>query len=346
MARAGETLPPGSLPLLRALELVSPALKGGHIPSFGNASSWGSSELLDSDFIFNVHGIGHHLDRASFDASLRSVAAQAGVVIATSARVVGTDRLRLRMGHREESLSCRWMVDATGRSATCARARGAARQSEGALVAFHVQFAATRTGTDSDGRTVIEAAPDGWWYTMLLPAGGRTVAFLTDSDLVPPKALLANSHFMARIDGTRHVREIVRSNGYVAAGPVRGSPAASSRLEAFSGPDWLAVGDAALAFDPLSSQGIFNAVYTGMRAGQALNAALCGDREAVNRYGLHLEGIYQAYCRNLRGFYDLETRWPDRPFWQRRQTRSRSIAEALTSHGSELARRSEVLALA
>src|SRR6185369_17631905 len=103
------------------------------------------------------------------------------------------------------------------------------------------------------------------------------------------------------------------------SGRVRGVDAASGRLNVFSGDDWLAVGDAALSFDPLSSQGIFNAVYTGMKAGHALHAALAGDEGEIRRYGLQLEAIHRAYRRNLAAFYAHETRWPHHAFWRRRQ---------------------------
>lgn len=72
-------------------------------------------------------------------------------------------------------MRCDWLVDATGRSAALARQHGAGRVQHDALVAFHARFAAGRAG-DRDARTVIEAAPGGWWYTALVRAasgGGR-----------------------------------------------------------------------------------------------------------------------------------------------------------------------------
>ena len=82
----------------------------------------------------------------------------------------------------------------------------------------------------------------------------------------------------------------------------RGAAAHSARLEHFHGAGWLAVGDAALAFDPLSSQGLLTALFTGMEAGNALHAHLSGDADAVGRYGLRLATIYEAYLRNLAAY--------------------------------------------
>jgi|KBSSwiStaDraftv2_1062776.scaffolds.fasta_scaffold479824_2 hypothetical protein len=48
----------------------------------------------------------------------------------------------------------------------------------------------------------------------------------------------------------------------------------SSRLDRVSGDGWLAVDDAAMAFDPLSSQGLTHALASGIRAGEALDCRL------------------------------------------------------------------------
>lgn len=77
-------------------------------------------------------------------------------------------------------------------------------------------------------------------------------------------------------------------------------------------------GDAALSFDPLSSQGILTALYTGMEAGLTIDAQLSGDKDASLRYGSRLTTIYEAYLRNLTAYYSIEARWSDRTFWKRR----------------------------
>ena len=64
----------------------------------------------------------------------------------------------------------------------------------------------------------------------------------------------------------------------------RGADAGSARLDRFVGDGWVAAGDAALSFDPLSSQGMLTALYTGMKAGQALSAHLAGDGGALEAY--------------------------------------------------------------
>ena len=102
-----------------------------------------------------------------------------------------------------------------------------------------------------------------------------------------------------------------RAAGYCAAH--------SGWAEAASGPGWLAVGDAALACDPLSSQGLLNALYSGLMAASALRRALAGDTDALKDYQRIIAQVVDAYRAHLAAWYSLESRWPDLPFWARRR---------------------------
>lgn len=323
--RVGEALAPAARPLLRDLGVLERFLADGHLASHGNLSSWGSPQLHASDFIFDPHGHGWHLDRARFDGSLREAVEAAGGVVRGGARVAsvardgaGGWRVVLRTpGGAEESVDAEWLVDATGRSAAVARQTGAARLHGDALVALFARFHSPNGG-DRDARTMIESAPGGWWYTALVPGDVRVVAWLTDADLADRATLLSAEGFAAAMAETRHVSAVLAAHGYALAGRPRGADAGSARLDRFAGDGWVAAGDAALSFDPLSSQGILTALYTGMRAGQALAAHLDGDGAALAAYADRLEEIHRAYVENRATFYGFEARWAESPFWSRR----------------------------
>lgn len=323
--RIGEALPPAARPLLRDLGLLQRVVEDGHLTCPANASAWGSGDLRIRDFIFDVHGTGLHLDRARFDASLREAAASAGANVIGGARVEVRDgNLRLRVDGRDEAIACRWTLDASGRAASAATACGARRRATDRLAAVYARaeprHSLDHDVVDRDSRTLIESCADGWWYSALLPSRERIVAFFSDSDLVERRALLSpdGGGMMAGIARTRHLRAVMRSSGYAITGRPRGADASSSRLDHVVGRNWIAAGDAALSFDPVSSQGIFNAMYTGMQAGRALDAAMAGDDTALAAYADRLEEIHRYYRHNLAAVYALETRWPDRDFWRRR----------------------------
>jgi flavin-dependent dehydrogenase len=322
--RIGEALAPAARPLLRDLGVLARVLGDGHLPRHGNLSAWGAPGLHANDFIFDPNGHGLSLDRARFDASLRDGAQAAGAVV-RAARVAAAARDReggwrvvLRPAEgADQEMECDWVVDATGRSAALARQQGARRVHADGLVAFYARFRAGREG-DRDARTLVESAPGGWWYTALVPGGERVVAWLTDADLADRATLLSEAGFCSLLADSRHVLDVLHAYGYTIASRPRGADAGSARLERFAGDGWIAAGDAALAFDPLSSQGILTALYTGMRAGQALHAHLAGDAAALAAYADRLEEIHRAYEENRSVFYGYEARWAHLPFWRRR----------------------------
>lgn len=61
-------------------------------------------------------------------------------------------------------------------------------------------------------------------------------------------------------------------------------------------PKWLAVGDAANAFDPLSGQGIYKAVQSGILAAKMIIEHLSGNALASAEYD---EAMKQEYARYL-----------------------------------------------
>ena len=345
--RIGEGLPPNARSLLRELGVLERVLADGHRPSPGTCATWGDAAAHANDFLFQLHGHGLQLDRARFDAMLRDAALHAGARILTETlvRVVspGDDaqphRITLR-GARplpnvaETSIEAGWLIDATGRSAAVARALGARKIAHDAQIAFHLRLHAA-DGDDRDGRTWVEAVEDGWWYSVLLPSRERLVCFLTDADLCDHRRLLDGDGLWRALGDAPALHALCRTHGYVPASRATGADASGCHLDRAAGTRWIAVGDAALAFDPLSSKGIANAMYTGLRAADALIRHEQGATKALEDYPRHVLEIHRAYREHLHAFHMMETRWPETPYWSRRQTGRGS--DALSRRASGLA---------
>jgi len=87
--------------------------------------------------------------------------------------------------------------------------------------------------------------------------------------------------------------------------PVLVSPANSIGSNEIAGSDWLALGDAAIAFDPLSSHGITNAVYTAWQAAEAIEERLGSDSDfALGVYSEKLRKIFRAYLATRQRFHN------------------------------------------
>lgn len=304
--KVGESLIAAARPLLSRLGILSRIENGDHLPCYGNVSAWGSDELVTTDFIRDPNGLGWHLNRDKFDESLRQSARDAGVEFITgTVKSLSRNETTWAIQTGVLTVEARWIIDATGRSAAIATKLGATFSPDFPVMAAVSWLKPARR--DSDSRTFIEATETGWWYTSLLPDRSRIVSLHTLPEQVIDMVQTPTIWERALQD-TRHISKVVA--GAKRFMSVKGLQACGGRLDRFHGEGWLAAGDAALSFDPLSSQGLFNALYTGMRAAEAVAAGTTAE------YAMRLEAIRDAYLQNRRYIYSTETRWLTSPFWR------------------------------
>lgn len=328
-AKVGETLPPTLTPLLRHLGLEERLARDGQLRSQGNRSLWGEAEPGESPFLANPYGAGWHVDRRRFEARLAEAAQESGAEWRWGWRL---DRCAEEAGRwwvdascdssgRREVLKADFVADATGRRSSLARRLGARRVRYDRLVGISALLTASSPAADT--YTLVEASPEGWWYSALLADGRLAVAFLSDGDLLDRPLLQADpGAWQERLSRTAATRERVEEHGYCLNAPLQVLPAESSRLDTICADageaGWLALGDAAAAYDPLSSHGVASAMGSGFYGGNAIADLLGGRAEARLAYLDVLQKAYGSYLDMLRGHYAHERRWPDAPFWRRR----------------------------
>jgi flavin-dependent dehydrogenase len=325
--RAGETLPGAARRLLVALGAWERFAAAGHGPAPLKVSRWGSDTAVELDAMRDPDGIGWRLDRARFEADLRANAVRRGAVfvaagVAGLARDGAGWRLSLDTG---AVITARRLIDASGRRSPLLRRVGQRRLVLDRLACAYQRVPQQGIG---DPATYTEAGRDGWWYTAMLPGGDRLVAFHGDADAPALRRILRAGPASAARD-LPGMAEAIGSVDFAR----RGKPmlcAANSVARSAAGAGWLAAGDSAMALDPLSSQGLFNALATGLEAGEATLALLAGDDDATARHAARMGRIWQAYVGHHATYYGMETRWPDAPFWMRR-TGGRSGAAAATT---------------
>ncbi len=95
--------------------------------------------------------------------------------------------------------------------------------------------------------------------------------------------------------------------------------AASSCLTKIVDENWLAVGDAACAFDPLSSFGIQKGLNMGEKAALAVTDYLqSGSFSFLQKYENDVRRSYRDYLVQWTKYYSMEQRWGNSKFWERR----------------------------
>ncbi|MFJ2780127.1 MULTISPECIES: NAD(P)/FAD-dependent oxidoreductase [unclassified Kitasatospora] len=323
-SKTGESLVPAARLLLHDLGVDIRSLDADHRPCRATLSAWGSPHLHRTDFITDPYGHGWHLDRPAFDRLLRAAVRTHRADVAERATVThpaphpgGGWQVTVRADGAARPVRCRWLVDATGRRASLATRCGARRHRYDRLIAVHLRL--TAGPADSEGASLVESAPDGWWYTAPHTPAHRLVTYFTDTDLAPP-GLGHPGAFLDRLAATRHTARLAVGRSPLAGASPRRCAAHTARLEPLAGEGWIAAGDAAIAFDPLSSQGILTALYSGLCAGQAIDARLRGEAGALDGYAARLGETFDAYRYGHRQIHIGEERWHSRPFWQRRRS--------------------------
>ena len=317
--RVGESLVPAARRLFADMGLLERFLLEQHEPWYGNRSVWGSSEPEERDFLRDPDGHGWHLDRPRFESWLRALAQERGAELLSPATLDELQRsdekwlVRLKTDQNPIEVSARFVIDAGGQSAPLVRKLGLRSKVLENLVCCYVYGRDHATG--ARGLTYVESVRNGWFYTAPIPQSRRIVAFHTDADLHDKRFGM-----IEWLEEATGLASLLANVGFVPDEETFITSARSAVLDPAAGDGWLAVGDAVISFDPLSSQGLFNALFTGLAAAEAVDSHLKGNQLSLTQYHLITRAIFDAYRQKQAASYAAERRWPDAPFWQRRRS--------------------------
>jgi flavin-dependent dehydrogenase len=251
------------------------------------------------------------VDRSTLDSHLLELAVEAGCDLWRPAKVTNCElnggkgqRLTANSDHfgdvngTERNVTCRWVVDASGRAAMFSRKLGHFRQNtEHPTNAVWARFTGVKQWDSYEWR---ERFPDyvsvcrtgrewatnhlmgrGWWCWIIPLRGGDVSAGIVyDSRIFKlPEGANLGQRLHAHILGNPVGREI-----FGAAKLIEGDVHALSMLPYYSekvcDDGWAAVGDAAGFIDPLYSPGLDFCSYTSYYVADLLSRALAGDEVA------------------------------------------------------------------
>ncbi|MEM9454974.1 MAG: FAD-dependent monooxygenase [Myxococcota bacterium] len=332
--RVGESIPPDTRGLFSALGLLRGFVAEGHEPCLGSCSSWGSDELGYNDFVFNPHGHGWHLDRRRFDAWMADRVRAKRIELRTSCAFVDHRRedphgieLGLRVGgHGGTSVRVRshFVIDATGARARFARrCRARPRELDRLVVVWGYLEVPDETLVHIGRLTMLEAMEYGWWYLARLPRQRVAVALATSTAIHKARRFARAPGWLVALGETRYLLPTLLE---AEARPIPGSLAVCTApsflldpvVDVSPSPRWLAIGDSASGFDPISSQGIFKGLSDGLHGGRAVAAHLGGDSGALATHAARVRERFHGYVQQRAYFYGIEQRWAQAAFWRER----------------------------
>jgi flavin-dependent dehydrogenase len=326
--RIGETIDPSAGPLLRQLG-IDADYQDWSAPCSGVAAAWGAPSPVQRPSLLNPYGRGWRVDRLALDRALFTRAQTAGATalmncrLASAKRQAATWDFTLTACQTLISGRAAWIIAATGRSARAPLAPSRARLWLDRLVGIAmIEDAPARARSGSPVRALVEAAPSGWWYSAAVPQGGRLGVFFTDADLFGGKDRLGN-----------FLREQLRQSplteaecGFVKDQIARrqwfGFDARSSIRRIVVSDRWAAIGDAAMAFDPLCGRGVTEALSSGIEVAEWLLQSCRIEANGLPAWAEHAATRFNDYCIQRLLTYASETRWVASRFWRRRQSKS------------------------
>ncbi|CAM1364994.1 Dehydrogenase (Flavoprotein) [Tenacibaculum sediminilitoris] len=333
--RIGESLAPVAQRILKELDLLeneSDTVKQTiYRNNLGMQSYWGSNQLQIVDHMRNPDGFSKSLDRKNFEVYLRQVATERNVDCIWGTRLSSSsyednywkvttksDDVKNRTTH---TIQAKLVIDATGRQSHFTKSLGIKRTHYDKLISCWISLPNTLENTMS----TIVSDELGWWYSAVIPNNKRIVAFQTDADLVGRNTFKHLNSFLSFAKEHKLIQPFLKGNE--AYFNFHGTVSANStRLEQIAGNQWIALGDAAISFDPLSSQGMFNAMANAMQVKKLLrNFNFIKDLDSIKMkqfntaYNHQVNQVWNLYVQHKNFFYKAETRWKEAPFWKRRQ---------------------------
>lgn len=279
-------------------------------PASPRRASWnGQDSAANSEHLVDRQA----LDRALLDDVERlGVTVIRGRVTAIAAAAGGRD-IQVQAEGATQTLSARFLVEARGRAAPAAgqpRRRGIET------------VAVTRfwQGPPSPAASAVAATGTGWAWMASLGDGRRYLQWVVDADPSALPSRKALAEFQAR-----QLAGLAEAGAFLRDARPLGEPQARASTpilnEVLVGADWIRVGDAAMAVDPLSGNGLFQSLSSALQAPAVILTLLRSPGRAALARDFHQQRIahlFDRFARIGRDFYAGETRWADAPFWQAR----------------------------
>ncbi len=333
----GESLPASILPLFEELGVREEIEDAGFLRPRGAVVHWAGETRYRTDV-----GNGFQVDRARFDSILLRAAVRAGAKVSQPARATklknagaGEWHVTITEGATARSFTTRFAVDATGRSGCLpSRKRWNLQPPTLAISAYwkNVEL----TGEE----TLVEAAAEHWFWAAPLPDGTVNATVFVDPNCAETKPGLTE-RYCELLRESRLLSVCLRGERVT---PLKSCTANASQVHEPVGEDWLKIGEAALALDPLSSQGVKNAIVSGLQGAAVVNTLLNESNESDSREAAisfcrdRLAENVSHHKRMSAIFYRQQAAHTPTSFWLARSLDNYPIREFPTQDLGELRR--------
>jgi len=325
--RVGETLPPQTAGRLTELGLWKNFQKSNFQRSYGTSALWGTDEIYHNEFIASPYGYGWHIDRDKFDQLLIDHTIKLGVDIIFETSLIAFDKvegnnwqIKLKASAQENTVSCKIMVDGTGKKASIATKLGAKKLKSDRLIGIIRAYDSSNNLLAGSG-AMVESVHNGWWYSSVLNDETSILCFMTDADISKSECLADMKKFEEQLNQTKYTKQRVGNS----KSSLQIKAAHTQILDHVTGDGWIAVGDSASSYDPLSALGVFKSLNMSKYASFAILDYLKGNKKGLSRYDRIIKKDFDSFLKKKDDYYGEEGRFPDSQFWIRRNKKNQEL---------------------
>ncbi|WCN12993.1 hypothetical protein GV054_08235 [Marinomonas mediterranea] len=334
--KVGESLAPAANPILAELGLSYLLDTPEHRSSNTTFSAWGQEALVERNSVIHLEGAGHIVNRAKLEMDLYSLATEESDLVIESKLKEISERNGnwLIPADSEEQntvadkpVSARFAIDASGRTQALGKILSKQNvtklKTDDHLVCAYA-FLEQRPNSEvlATPATLIESTKNGWWYASLLSNGDLSVNFYTDPDLMPRGVTNELDVWRALLDQTTHIAHWIDDAEFEVNSEPELTSAATRWLTPAAGiakkAGWMAIGDAAASFDPLSAHGMTTAFWAAAQSQKIVESYLANDYSALQKYTDAVKKGRRNYLLQRNSMYSHEKRFRNNTFWKRR----------------------------
>jgi 2-polyprenyl-6-methoxyphenol hydroxylase-like FAD-dependent oxidoreductase len=327
-----ETVDAQGIEILNGLLDADALLERCSLPIAHHHSCWGSDRLIShGQARLTQSSRGSHLiDKGRWRQGLQELASAASTAVPGRVRRIEPDAkgFQLRLGSGQ-TRPCQGLILATGTNSSWAKTLSGSNCTDVLLGCHWILRQPAGHQSSEEGATLLEAYANGWWYAVSLP-GGRLSLLLFRDPGDHQTGPGSSRDLREQLNQSKHLKRWVRDQHYCQiehsqvfhhhcrsldhyGGTAPGSAAAA----------WVAIGDAAISHDPLSSFGLTSGLWSAKQAASRITQYLAREQpEAIQSYDDDLRRLYNNTSKTRQSLYAQEHRFSSEPFWIRRRITS------------------------
>ncbi|ARV05235.1 hypothetical protein BTO04_00350 [Polaribacter sp. SA4-10] len=293
------------------------------VPAYASKSYWGSDKVSTTNSIFTTDEATFQLDREKFDFKLIETAAERGATIYPRTKCLDYEQLEDKswivfLSHPTEgkfTIKTNYLVDASGRSANVCRKVGGSSKKHDSLIG--VGLFLELNSTSNKFEQTLESVELGWWYTACLPNNKMVITFFSDADIISEHKLNKLEVWKSLLQKTNHIKCLL-NNTETLTDKLWVKNAHTQISDVKNLENFIAIGDAAVSFDPISSMGIGFSISSACFAAKYIAHNIEKGFSKTDVYQEDILKNYKQYHDIKTRYYQEEKRWPTSIFWQRR----------------------------